>query len=115
MAHAGGCATDAGTTVERGRAAYSVGRLAFLLGDPKSALESLDEAVRIARTTGDEETLVTSLGWRSWVLIEQGREEEATVLARECERRAPNVSDPWMRAWALMAIACGRIPVWRAH
>jgi predicted ATPase/DNA-binding SARP family transcriptional activator len=102
-------ATDAGTSVERGRAGYAAGRLAFLLGDPKLALESLDEAIRNARAAGDEETLVTSLGWRSWVLIEQGREEEAAVLAHECEQRAPNVSDPWMRAWALMAIACGRI------
>src|SRR5439155_21076969 len=98
-------ATGAGTARERGTGLYHAGRLAFMQGDAESALSLFREAIDLAASVGDDDTLATALGWCGYLLAQTGAHEEALEMMHRCQKLASRLSDPSRRSEAMFQVA----------
>jgi non-specific serine/threonine protein kinase len=98
-------ATGCGTAAERGRGSLLAALLAFFHGDVEQAMTRLRDATELARSAGEDGTLVAALGFRGRVLAARGDHVGALAMLGQCRKLVPGLADPWARANALLAVA----------
>lgn len=94
------------------KAVWAAGLLAILRQDWSRAREYVDEAIDLARRTGDDRLQVLSLGVSPTIAAVQGDLELARSHAEEAVRIAREQDDPWLTAVALIT---GVAPARRAE
>jgi tetratricopeptide (TPR) repeat protein len=97
-----------GQTAKRAHALGVAGRLAYLQGDFAAARRLLEEALAIARITGDKKEIAFALLWLGWTAHHQHDNDQiAQALSEECLTLYQELQDEWGIAMALYHLAGG--------
>ncbi len=96
---------DALAPAARARLLQQAGILAYLQSDYAAAGEYLEQALALARETGDEALIAHSLHGLSNVAMNEERYREVAALLEECLPLARRAGEVWVEAMALNNLA----------
>jgi len=84
---------------------YSAGILAYLQSDQAAARPLLEEALTLARESGDRRSVAHALHGLSNVAMDEGQYERVSALLNECLSLARQMGDKWLIAMSLNNLA----------
>jgi tetratricopeptide (TPR) repeat protein len=90
-----------GHTAKRAHSFGVAGRLAYLQQDFASARSLLEEALPIARISGDQKEIAFALLWLGLTAYRQHHDQTAQAFLEECLTIYQGLQDPWEIAWAI--------------